>query len=85
MYRDELLKAINRTPGDVKKNFDDHIFGVLVSDVRQAGAGVIDSPDGEDEELGAAHSSIRYSEPKIDKASERRIRQGIIDACWLSG
>ncbi|MEV7322829.1 hypothetical protein [Streptomyces sp. NPDC093970] len=84
VYRDELLKSLSLTPEDIKKNTDDHVFGIFVSDVRESGAGVVDSPDDEDEELGPAHSSIRYSAPKIDKPSERRIRERIIDACWLS-
>lgn len=81
-YRDQLLKAINADVSRMKKSSDDLIFGMFVADIRDAGAGVVDTPDPTDEELGDAHCSIRYTEQKIDKKIERRIREQIIESCW---
>jgi hypothetical protein len=83
VYRDELLAKINKEPEDVKKNPDDLIFGVLAQKVRDAGAGVVDTPDPEDEVLGEAHASIRYQERSVNKKTERAVREKIIAACWL--
>ncbi|WP_157879720.1 hypothetical protein [Streptomyces yangpuensis] len=82
VYRDEPMKVHGISVADLKRREDDRVFGIRVSDVRSAGAGVVDSPDPEDSDVGPAHASIRYPQEKVSKPVERGIRLKMIEACW---
>lgn len=82
VYRDEPMKVHGISVADLKSRSDDHVFGIRVADVRHAGAGVVDSPDPEDPNIGPAHASIRYPQENVTKPVERGIRLKMIEACW---
>lgn len=82
MYRLELLVQSGLKADSIKNDPSDLVFGFMVRDIRDADAGVTDTPDPEDTEKGQAHSSVRHCIPKPDKPTKKRIREKIIATCW---
>ncbi|MFK0015017.1 hypothetical protein [Streptomyces sp. NPDC091027] len=81
-YRQELLEELNLSPRVLKTSPTDLVFAFRVGDIRSADAGVVDTPDEEDELKGQAHTSIRCSEENPKKERRNSIRLHLIDSCW---
>lgn len=81
VYRDGLVIKHSLTLRQIRRNVNSLLFKFTVGAVRALLAGVIDSVDEDDSEIGVAHGLVRSeSGPKPPRPIRKKIQDGLVQA-----